>query len=142
MVWTPASAALLRHALPDSESRLTIIRTVTPSLIMLSQISPNFATSPPAFWMVDSTPASSKAVCRLGRSLASQRGEVVSSGRITPTLPSAAAELPSLASPLLLSSSPPQAARAPNAMTPTATRAAKRAPLFLTISQTSMARDH
>src|SRR6478735_4642061 len=139
MLWTPASAAFDRHALPDSESRLTIMMTVTPSLIMLSQISPNFATSPPALSMIDSTPASSNAAFRLGRSLASHRGEVVSSGRITPTLPSAFASPP--ASPSLPpSESLPHAARAPNASTPTATRDAKRAPLFLTISSTSMVR--
>src|SRR3954453_16941477 len=89
MLWTPASDALVRHALPDSESRLTIMRTVTPSFIMLSQIWPNLALSPPAVSMTDSTPAASNAACRLGRSLASHRGEVVVSGRITPTLPSA-----------------------------------------------------
>ena len=47
---------------------------------------PNFALSPPAFWMSDLRPASVNALVRLGRSLASQRGEVVASGRITPTV--------------------------------------------------------
>ena len=68
---------------------------------MLSQSSPNLATSPPAFWMSDSMPASSNAFCRLGRSLASQRGEVVASGRITPTLPPELAAPAVAASPLL-----------------------------------------
>ncbi len=86
MLLMPAAAAFFRQAPPESESRLTIIRTWTPSLIMLSQIVPNLALSPPAFWMSDSMPASSKAFFRLGRSLASQRGDVVASGRITPDL--------------------------------------------------------
>src|SRR3954454_13222757 len=87
MLLMPAAAAFFRHAPPESESRFTIISTCTPPLIMLSQIVPNLALSPPAFWMSDSIPASSKAFLRLGRSLDSQRGEVVASGRITPTLP-------------------------------------------------------
>ncbi len=68
--------------------------TLTPSLIIESQIVPNLAVSPPAFWMSDSMPASSKAFWRLGRSLPSQRGEVVASGRITPTLPLLPCSLP------------------------------------------------
>src|SRR5665647_488523 len=86
MLWIPAAAAFLRHAPPESESRLTIMMTATPSLIMASQIVPNLALSPPAFWMSDLRPASVNALVRLGRSLASQRGEVVASGRITPTV--------------------------------------------------------
>src|SRR5450759_4138146 len=86
MLWIPAAAAFLRHAPPESESRLTIMMTATPSLIMESQIVPNLSLSPPAFWMLDLRPASVNALVRLGRSLASQRGEVVASGRITPTV--------------------------------------------------------
>src|SRR3954463_13291810 len=86
MLLTPAAAAFLRHAPPESESRLTIMMTATPSLIMASQIVPNLALSPPAFWMSDLRPASVNALVRLGRSLASHRGEVVASGRITPTV--------------------------------------------------------
>src|SRR3954453_8315477 len=85
MLLIPAAVAFLRQALPESESRLTIIRTWLPLLIMRSQIVPSLALSPPAFWMSDWMPAASKAFLRLGRSLASQRGEVVASGRITPT---------------------------------------------------------
>src|SRR4051812_31843902 len=88
-----------------------------------------------------STPASLNAASRLGRSLASRRGEVVVSGRITPTLPSAFGVPPLLPS-LPPSLSLPQAARAPNASAPTAIRDAIRAPLFLTISSTSMVRIH
>src|SRR5690349_23682022 len=86
MLGIPALAAFFRQAPPDSESRFTIISTETPSLIMLSQIVPNFDLSPPAFWMSDFRPAAVNAFSRLGRSLASQRGEVVASGRITPTV--------------------------------------------------------
>src|SRR3954447_25802141 len=89
--------------------------------------------------MSDFTPASENAFSRLGRSWDSQRGDVVVSGRMTPT---SALPLPPLLPPLLLPpplSLPPQAARAPNASTPVATRDAYRAPLFLTISSTSMA---
>src|SRR6476660_10020336 len=86
MLGIPAEAAFFRQAPPDSESRLTIISTETPSLIRAAQIVPNFALSPPAFWMSDFRPAAVNAFSRLGRSLASQRGEVVASGRITPTV--------------------------------------------------------
>src|SRR3954452_16743209 len=89
MLTMPAVLAFFRQAAPESESRLTIIRTLTPSLIMESQMVPNLAVSPPAFWMSDWIPASVKAFVRLGRSLPSQRGDVVASGRITPTLPDA-----------------------------------------------------
>src|SRR5664279_3421437 len=85
MLLMPAAAAFLRQAPPESESRLTIMMTATPSLIMASQMVPNLALSPPAFWMSDLRPASVNALVRLGRSLASQRGDVVASGRITPT---------------------------------------------------------
>src|SRR5690242_3135128 len=84
MLWMPALAAFFRQAPPESESRLTIIRTLTPSLIIASQMVPNLVLSPPAFWMSDLKPASVNAFCRLGRSLASHRGDVVVSGRITP----------------------------------------------------------
>src|SRR5450631_2353008 len=109
MLGMPAAAAFLRHAPPDSESRLTIMITATPWLIMASQMVPNLALSPPAFWMLDLRPASVKALVRLGRSLASQRGEVVASGRITPTVLAVAPLLVLLPDePLLLE--PPQAA--------------------------------
>src|SRR4051812_40017043 len=87
MLLMPAAAAFFRQAPPESESRLTIISTWTPPLIMLSQMVPNLALSPPAFWMSDSIPASSKAFWRRGGSLAPHRGGGVASGRIPPTLP-------------------------------------------------------
>src|SRR5215207_847003 len=100
----PAVCAFFKHALPESESRLTISRTLTPELIIPSQIVPNFDLSPLAFWMSDWRPAVSNADFSSGRSLASQRGEVEASGRMTPTLP-AASPPPPPPSP----SSPPQA---------------------------------
>src|SRR5919112_6505642 len=87
MVLTPAVCAFFRHAEPESLSRLTIIRTLTPELIMLSQIVLNLDLSPFAFWMSDCRPALSNAALSSGRSLDSQRGEVEASGRITPTFP-------------------------------------------------------
>src|SRR6185437_9559387 len=94
MLWMPAPLALFRQAEPVSLSRVTIMRTLTPSAIMLSQMVPNFALSPLAFWMSDWTPAASKAFLRDGRSLFSHRGEVCASGRITPTLPTDAVDPP------------------------------------------------
>src|SRR3954454_604611 len=112
MVLIPAPCAFFRQAEPVSESRLTMSRTLTPALIMLSQIVPNFVLSPFAFWMSEPMPAASKAALRYGRSLASHRGEVDASGRITPTLPLAAAGLELLPPdpPELLSLLPPHAA--------------------------------
>src|ERR1044072_596013 len=110
MLTMPASVAFFRHAAPESGSRLTIMRTLTPSLIIESQIVPNLLVSPPAFWMSDSTPAASNALVRLGRSLFSQRGEVVASGRMTPTLPLDPPSFPPVV--LLLSLLPPQGERA------------------------------
>src|SRR5664279_3928246 len=87
MVLTPAVCAFFRHAVPDSESRLTIIRTLTPLLIIPSQIVPNLDLSPPAFWMSGVRPAFFRAAVSCGRSWDSHRGDVDASGRITPTLP-------------------------------------------------------
>src|SRR5829696_442202 len=108
MVLTPAACAFFRQAPPESESRLTISRTLTPELIMLSQMVPNFDLSPLAFWMSDCRPAASNADFSSGRSLASQRGEVEASGRMTPTLPAPASPPPPV-SPPPSPSSPPQA---------------------------------
>src|SRR5215207_7048928 len=108
MVLTPAACAFFRQAPPESEARLTISRTLTPELIMLSQMVPNFDLSPLAFWMSDWRPAASNADFSSGRSLASQRGEVEASGRMTPTLPAPASPPPPV-SPPPSPSSPPQA---------------------------------
>jgi hypothetical protein len=54
MLGMPASLAFFSHAAPLSESRFTIISTLTPSLIMPSQSWVNFVTSFEAFWMIAS----------------------------------------------------------------------------------------
>src|SRR4051812_47096476 len=87
MTGTPWSWAFLITVAADGESRLTIIRTEAPPLIIWSAIVANFALSPLAFWMSDSTPAASKASPRYLRSAVSQRADDAASGRITPTLP-------------------------------------------------------
>src|SRR3954452_2726800 len=133
MLLMPAAAAFLGHAPPESESRFTIISTWTPPLIMPSQIVPNLALSPPAFWMSESMPASSNAFFRLGRSLASQRGDVVVSGRMTPTFLVAELEPPPPPPPPPPELSSLPHAEAVRANAPTATSAATRPPLLLTI---------
>src|SRR3954451_14337279 len=135
MLLIPAAVAFFRQAAPDSGSRLTIMRTLTPSLIIESQMVPNLAVSPPAFWMTDPTPAASKAFLRLGRSLPSQRGEVVESGRITPTLPVALLVLPP--EDLSLLSLLPQAAVARRTIAATAAREATLVRLVLIMRPTS-----
>src|SRR5918911_870587 len=57
MVLIPAARALSRAALPVGESRLTIMRTLTPLLIILSAMDANFALSPWAFCRSTATPA-------------------------------------------------------------------------------------
>jgi hypothetical protein len=76
-------------------------------------------------------PAASKAFFRLGRSFDSHRGEVVASGRITPTF---CADEPPPPPPPLPELSLPHA-DAVRARAPTAASAAMRAPLVLTISE-------
>src|SRR6266545_3475638 len=118
MVLMPAVCAFFRQAAPVSESRLTISRTWTPSLIMFSQMVANLALSPLAFWMSEPMLAASKALLSNGRSFASHRGEVEASGRITPTLPVAV-----FPPPVLLGLSLPQAARPSVLIAATASRA-------------------
>ena len=110
MVATPCEAAFSWIAAPDSESRLTIASTVTPSAIMPSAMVVIFSASPSAFWMSYSTPAASKAASSSGRSAVSQRTEDSVSGRMTPILPAA--------SPLPVSppSSPPSLLSSPHAV--------------------------
>ena len=130
MTGMPASLAFLMTAAPESESRLTMSRALTPSLIIPSAMLWNLLTSPPAFWMSDWMPAASNACLSRGRSAVSQRAEEAESGRITPTLPTgrrastrppppAAAELEEL-------SEPPQAVRPSRPAAPTATSPTKR----------------
>src|SRR5215207_8914497 len=111
MVATPCALALSSTALPVPESRLVIISTLAPLVIIWSAIVWNWVLSPWAFWMSDSTPAALKAASRSGLSAVSQRAEDLVSGRMTPILgvlppPPAAAPLSPLSS-----SPPPQAAR-------------------------------
>src|SRR5215207_9047242 len=107
---TPCDLALSSTALPVPESRLTIISTLAPPVIIWSAIVWNWVLSPWAFWMSYSTPAALKACSRSGLSLFSQRADDLVSGRMTPTLgvlppPPAAAPSPPSSSP------PPHAAR-------------------------------
>src|SRR4051794_19163607 len=86
MTGTPCCLALLITAAAEGESRLTINNTFAPLLSIWSAIVANFALSPLAFWMSDSTPAALKASPRNLRSAVSQRADDAASGRITPTL--------------------------------------------------------
>src|SRR5215813_11932237 len=105
MVATPCAFALSSTALPVPESRFTMTRTFTPLVSIWSAIVWKAFLSPCAFWMSYLTPASLNACSRYGRSLPSQRAEVLLSGRMTPTkgcleLPELPLELPHAASPL------------------------------------------
>src|SRR3954451_8872297 len=107
MVLTPCALAFSSMAAPESESRLTIARTVTPEVIMLSAICVILSASPSAFWMSYLTPAALNAASSAGRSAVSQRTDDFVSGRMTPILPAFDDEPLSL--PDLLSSLEPQA---------------------------------
>src|SRR3954468_22062704 len=130
MTGMPAALAFLMTAAPESESRLTMSNALTPELIMPSAMLWNLLTSPPAFWMSESTPAASNACLRSGRSAPSHRAEEAVSGRITPTLPLAAAgddDAPPPADAVLEElSEPPQAVRPSRLAAPTATSPTKR----------------
>src|ERR1700730_13934438 len=106
MTGTPDALALSITALPVPESRLTIIRTVAPPVIIWSAMVWNWVLSPWAFWMSDWTPAWSKADLRYLRSAVSQRTDEALSGRMTPIFgvfagvpPPAWLELPQAATP-------------------------------------------
>ena len=104
MVATPCDLALSSTALPVPESRLTIISTLAPPVIIWSAMVWNWVLSPWAFWMSYSTPAALKAASRSGLSLFSQRAEDLVSGRMTPTLAGLSAPPAAVSPP---SSSPP-----------------------------------
>src|SRR5688500_14357709 len=112
MTEMPWSCAFLITVAADGLSRLTIISTDAPALIIWSAIVANFALSPFASWMTDSTPAASNASPRYLRSAVSQRAEDAASGRITPTLPAASSAAAPPPPPPPSSSSPPQPATA------------------------------
>src|SRR5215211_1526466 len=109
MVATPCDLALSSTALPVPESRLVIISTLAPLVIIWSAIVWNWVLSPWAFWMSYWTPAALNASSRSGLSAVSQRAEDLVSGRMTPTL--GVLPPPPPPPPPPLSSSPPQAAR-------------------------------
>ena len=71
-------------ALPVPESRLTIMRTVAPLVIIWSAMVWNWVLSPWAFWMSYWTPAALNASSRYLRSAVSHRTEDALSGRMTP----------------------------------------------------------
>src|ERR1019366_354339 len=81
----PAVLARLSTCAPDGLSRSTMMRTLTPSWIMLCASETNLVLSPSAFWMSGLMPAAVNALVRFGRSWSSQREEDWVSGRITPT---------------------------------------------------------
>src|SRR5919202_4016310 len=130
MTGMPALLAFLMTAVPESGSRSTMSRALTPSLIMPSAMLWNLLTSPPAFWMSDWMPAESNACLSSGRSAPSQRAEEAESGRMTPTLPLPAADEddppPPAAAELEELSEPPQAVRPSRPAAPTATSPTKR----------------
>src|SRR5438876_194644 len=84
MVATPWLAAFFSTAAPVWSSRLTIIRTFAPLVIIWSAMVWNAVLSPWAFWMSYWTPAALNAAVSAGRSAVSQRAEDLLSGRITP----------------------------------------------------------
>src|SRR3954452_1760772 len=75
------------HLAALATSMSTSSRTLTFSPIMAWQIDSHLVATPSAFWMSLVRPASLNALASAGRSLFSQRLEVIESGRITPTLP-------------------------------------------------------
>src|SRR3954447_4790530 len=77
-------------AAPHGLSRLTIISTLAPLVIIWSAMVAILVLSPSAFWMSYWTPAALKASSRYLRSAVSQRTDDFESGRITPILPVAA----------------------------------------------------
>src|SRR5690348_9323876 len=109
MVPMPAAFALSSTALPVPESRLTIMSTVTPLVIIWSAMVWNAALSPCAFWMLYCTPAALKAASRYGRSAVSHRTDDLLSGRMTPILGVFAAGV--LLLPVLHAAKPPIARR-------------------------------
>src|SRR4051794_28351317 len=89
----PAFLALAWIAAPESESRLTIARTVTPWVIIWSAMVCMRFLSPWALSMIAGMPASLNAFSSAGRSEDSHRADDLVSGRMTPILPFDAAEL-------------------------------------------------
>src|SRR4051812_48668870 len=111
MTLTPCDFAFAAIAAPEPESRFTSSSTFAPFVIACSACCCCVDLSPSAFWMVDFTPAASKAFLRNGRSTVSQRTDDLESGRSTATLPEGLElELLELLEPLDLLLSVPHAA--------------------------------
>src|SRR4051794_4599108 len=91
MTLMPWACAASTHFFGLAASMSTSRMTLTFSPIMAWQICSHLLASPSAFWMVSVRPAALNALSSDGRSLFSQRFEVIVSGRITPTLPDAVA---------------------------------------------------
>src|SRR5215211_9422573 len=87
MTLTSWDLALAGIAAPEPESRLTSRSTLAPLVIACSACCCCVDLSPSAFWIVTSTPASSNAFFRNGRSTVSQRTDDLESGSRTATLP-------------------------------------------------------
>src|SRR6185369_10731787 len=111
MVATPACAAFERTALPVPLSRLTIMRTLTPLVIIWSAMVWKAFLSFCAFWMSYSTPAALNAASRYLRSAVSHRAEDALSGRMTPTFAFFAGVVPPVLLLLPQADSPPRAIR-------------------------------
>src|SRR5437870_1652339 len=126
MVGMPAVCALSSTALPVPLSRLTIMRTLTPLVIIWSAMVWNAVLSPWAFWMSYWMPAALNASVRYLRSFVSHRAEDLLSGRMTPTFADLGAAPPLLPE-LGVELEPHAAVRAPVASSPTAVR--ERIPL-------------
>src|SRR5918994_6958442 len=126
MTLTPCDFALAAIAAPEPESRFTSSSTFAPFVIACSACCCCVALSPSAFWISDSTPASSNAFFRNGRSTVSQRTDDFESGSSTATLP-ASSPPPPPPPPLEPESSSPHPATA--SAQPAATVAASHAPL-------------
>src|SRR5579875_1839906 len=82
----PLLAASFSIAAPDALSRLTIMRTLTPSLSMLSAIVFIVAALPWAFWMSHWSLAVAQSARSASGSEVTQRCEDLVSGRMMPTL--------------------------------------------------------
>src|SRR5215213_640146 len=112
MTLTSWDLALAAIAAPEPESRFTSSSTLAPLLIACSACCCWVDLSPSAFWISDSTPASSNAFFRNGLSTVSQRTDDLESGSSTATLPASSPPPPPPPPELEPESSSPQPATA------------------------------
>src|SRR5690242_736594 len=87
MTLTPAFWAWRSTPAPEAASIESMMRTLTPSPIMLCAIEANLFLSPCAFWTSGVMPAAFSALVSSGASYCVYRVDDVVSGRITPTFP-------------------------------------------------------